>query len=503
MSPATATSRTSAALRAAAPAALALLAVGGLGAADGGYRPAAWGWATLAFLWAALAALLLRPRVELSRREAAAIVLLAALVAWTALSALWSWSVPLSLLDAHRSLLYLAGLAALLLVGTRASAGWLAGAVLLATAAVATANLAHRLRGTGPLAGEESLPIGYANGLGLLGAIGVVLGVGLAWGARRPAALAAAAAAVPAAAVLLLSGSRGAWLAAAVALAALAALRRGPAAAFPLVVGGGAAAAVALAYARGSERERYWTVALGQAESAPLVGTGAGTFARAWLRDRPEALGARDAHGLYVETLGELGIVGLALLLALLAIPVAAAVAARADAAAAAGGAAYAAFLVGAGVDWHWELPAVTLGALACAAAPLLAGRSGDVVAGARGRAVAVGAVAAAAAVAFASLVGHSSLDEGAAALRAGDPASAERLAARAARALPWAAEPWRLAGEARAAAGRTDAARASFRRALRRDPGDPELWRLLARVSEGEERRRAVRRAALLDPLG
>ena len=183
--------------------------------------------------------------------------------------------------------------------------------------------------------------------------------------------------------------------------------------------------------------------------------------------------------------------------------PLAAAVAARADAAARAGGAAFAAFAAGAAVDWHWELPAVTVAALASGAAPLLAARTAEHGVSRRGRVAAIAAAAACAAVAFASLVGQSALAEGGEALRAGDPAAAERLAARAARTLPWAAEPWRLEAEARAAAGRRAAARSSARRALDRDPRDPDLWRLLARLTEGEERRRAERRAALLDPLG
>ena len=45
---------------------------------------------------------------------------------------------------------------------------------------------------------------------------------------------------------------------------------------------------------------------------APLLGEGAGGFERIWLRDRPELLYVRDAHNLYLETLAEVGPVGLA-----------------------------------------------------------------------------------------------------------------------------------------------------------------------------------------------
>jgi O-antigen ligase len=473
--------------------------------ADGGYFPHAWGWAALPLLWLALAALLLRPRLELSGREVVFLALLAALAAWTALSALWSWSPPLSILEAERTVLYLATALALLLAGSRTSAAWLAAGVWAATVVVSGANLLVRLRGVEDVPGGEAAPLGYANGLGLLGALGVVLGVGLARaapGRSIPAALAALSL-VPAAA-LVLSGSRGAAVALAVGLATLAALAAGR----PLAAGGIAAAGLvvahAAAFALGSERERYWRVALGQAESAPLHGTGAGTFERAWLLERPVPLLARDAHGLYVETLGELGAVGLALLLALLAVPLAAAASRAAPAAVAAGGGAYAAFLAGAAVDWHWELPAVTVAGLACGVVPLLAARDGaGVVAGRSGRLAALAAVAVLAAVSFAGLVGQSALAEGRDALRQGRGEAAERLAGRAGAVLRLSPEPLRLEGEARAALGREAEARESFRRALDRDASDPELWRALARVAGGEERRRALERAALLDPLG
>jgi hypothetical protein len=81
----------------------------------------------------------------------------------------------------------------------------------------------------------------------------------------------------------------------------------------------------------------------------------------------------RDAHSLPIETAAELGIVGL-LALALFAGAVGwgAARAYRLDPVATAGPiAALAAWSVHAGLDWLWELPAVTLPALLLAAALL------------------------------------------------------------------------------------------------------------------------------------
>ena len=53
----------------------------------------------------------------------------------------------------------------------------------------------------------------------------------------------------------------------------------------------------------------------------PLLGTGAGSFEARFVREGSIGLPARDAHNLYLETLAELGPVGLALLLATVAVP--------------------------------------------------------------------------------------------------------------------------------------------------------------------------------------
>jgi O-antigen ligase len=81
---------------------------------------------------------------------------------------------------------------------------------------------------------------------------------------------------------------------------------------------------------------------------------------------------ARDAHSLYVETLAELGPIGLALVLLALGVPLLA-LRRRGDPLLAAAAAGYTAFVLHVAVDWDWELPAVTLVGVACGAA-LLAG---------------------------------------------------------------------------------------------------------------------------------
>jgi hypothetical protein len=127
-----------------------------------------------------------------------------------------------------------------------------------------------------------------------------------------------------------------------------------------------------------SPRYEYWKVALRAFGDDPLKGIGAGGFAVAWLRERPVAVPARDAHSLPIETLAELGLVG-ALALALLAAGVVLATreALRRDAARVAGpAAALAAYAFHASIDWDWEMPALTLVGVALAGVLLAA--SGD-----------------------------------------------------------------------------------------------------------------------------
>ena len=114
----------------------------------------------------------------------------------------------------------------------------------------------------------------------------------------------------------------------------------------------------------GNSRADYWSVAWSTAADRPLHGAGAGTFDIAWYRERPGHVAVRDAHSLYLETLAELGVPGLLLLGAVVLVPLVAAFVRRHWAAASAAGA-FSAYLVHAGLDWDWEIPAVTLAALA------------------------------------------------------------------------------------------------------------------------------------------
>jgi hypothetical protein len=120
-----------------------------------------------------------------------------------------------------------------------------------------------------------------------------------------------------------------------------------------------------------SNRYQYWEVAARELGEHPVRGLGSGGFAVEWRKERDRVDAAGDAHSLYLETAAELGLVGLVLLLGFMGGVAAAAVALyRLDAAAAVGpAAALAAWALHAGLDWDWEMPAVTLPALILAAA--------------------------------------------------------------------------------------------------------------------------------------
>ena len=296
-------------------------------------------------------------------------------------------------------------------------------------------------------------PLGYANAVGVLAALGIVLGLGILRQTESRTTRAAAAATVPPLALaLVLTGSDASWFGLAVGLAAMALLDPSPvglvraaatiapasilavwlgrhsglsdpAVVSPHISGGvlalaaagcaGATAAIAARMAaptgaRASSRTRWIVVAAGVCAvlgagavvahagateprvsywhvawydeflAHPVLGTGAGTFANYWARSGQEIAhaGALDAHSLYLETLAELGPIGLALLAVMLFAPLAAAVGRRTSPYVPAAAGAYTVFLVHAGLDWDWEMPAAVVAALACAAALLLAGNT-------------------------------------------------------------------------------------------------------------------------------
>ena len=118
-----------------------------------------------------------------------------------------------------------------------------------------------------------------------------------------------------------------------------------------------------------SNRYAYWRVAVRAFRAQPIRGVGAGGWSVYWLRYRPFDEGAQDAHSLPLQTVAELGLIGLALLAVFLAgVGIAAADALRAAPALAAGPlAGFVVYVAHSPLDWDWEMPAVTLIAIVLA----------------------------------------------------------------------------------------------------------------------------------------
>lgn len=270
-----------------------------------------------------------------------------------------------------------------------------------------------------------------------------------------------------------------------------------------------------LATAAGTGRWQNWTVAWDQAGQAPLAGTGAGDYRFQWNEHRPVALFVVNAHSLYLEVLGESGLVGLTLLVLPLGIgatlvalvlirrrgdPV------RRDLVVA--GAAAALIALHAAGDWDWQLPAVMIPALllggvvlAVAADTQRRGRPAGLWAP-----VAAGVAAVLAVLLLAGPMRSQGLvDDAKAQARAGDLAAALATARDASDADPSAPAPRLVQAYVLTDLGRGPQADAAFAAALARSPRD---WSVMADwagslIARGELDAAAplVGRAAALNP--
>jgi tetratricopeptide (TPR) repeat protein len=254
----------------------------------------------------------------------------------------------------------------------------------------------------------------------------------------------------------------------------------------------------------GNGRAKLWEAAWTNYESHSWVGSGAGSYEQYWLKHRPFGGKARDAHGLYVEVLSELGPVGLALLLAAFALPVVAAVKARRRALIPAAVGAYVAFVVHAGADWDWEMPAVTLTGLYCGAIILVAARTGLTRRlSANGRLALMASVAPVIAFAFVGLIGNNAIAASDRAVSERDLTRGEDEARKAIRWAPWSATAWQRLADVHYERGDLASARIALRRAIEKDSRDWTIWFDLGSVSTGRDQRRAYAEAARLNPLG
>jgi len=247
-----------------------------------------------------------------------------------------------------------------------------------------------------------------------------------------------------------------------------------------------------------NSRPDFWRAALNDYRVHPVLGSGAGTYQRWWLAHRPKPLEIQYAHNVYLETLGELGPVGLLLVLAVLLPPLVAAARARAHPLVPALAGAYTAYLVHAGFDWDWEVPAVTVTALALGGALLALNPPRRTRVHSRRLMIVTGLLAAFAAFALAGgVLASRAADE----LAAGHPSGARSLASWASRVQPWSAAPDATIARADIAQRQSADARSAFHKAIARDSADWRLWYQLSGITRGPERAQALDRARALDP--
>jgi hypothetical protein len=252
-----------------------------------------------------------------------------------------------------------------------------------------------------------------------------------------------------------------------------------------------------------------WRVARDAFAAQPLHGRGAGTYALAWDRGRPQEYQVEDAHSLYIEVLGELGVVGFVLVVAAILLVLGGFLARARGPDRVVGGAlcgAGVAWALHAGVDWDWEMPAVTLWFFALGGLALAAPAEAASV-----RSLApLGRVAVALGCLVLVLVpvsvfrSEGPLRASARAFARGDCATTVDRALDSTSALGVRPEPFVLLGYCDVRLGRFDLAVRALGNAVSRDPGDWEARYGLAlvRASDGLDPRPALREAARLNPL-
>lgn len=238
----------------------------------------------------------------------------------------------------------------------------------------------------------------------------------------------------------------------------------------------------------GSGRWQFWGAAVGQFKAHPLLGGGAGSWPYWWLQHQT-SIYSQSAHSLYLESLGELGIIGFLLILGAVLVALVGAVRsalALVSAEVAAAAACAIAFFVAAAYDWVWELAGITVVGVGMVGVALGASSSGRLIPWRRESVVrplvalvAVGAIIAQFIVLSADL--HLQNSYAAANAAKSARATSEALAAKALE--PWAASPYAQLGELASAEGQYNVAHRWLEEAISRSPLDSNLWATAAKI--------------------
>jgi hypothetical protein len=395
------------------------------------------------------------------------------------------------------------------------------GALVVCAASAVAAVLALLNRDAlvnGPLTSAAASSQGKSATLIIAGVCvlaGLIYGVGLRAFARTPAPSRAVAWILVGASIVAVIG----------ALVAVHPIRRFDAFRSPGLEGGNVQAH--LLSSAGNGRWQLWAAAVDEFESKPGFGRGAGSYESWWLEHGSLPLFVQDAHSLYVEVLGELGIVGFLLLAGTFITGIATAVRrlSRQEederVTLAAVTAVFVAFAVSAAVDWMWELtivPVVALACLALATGPgtALSVRPRLVQPGSRpplrgrlqryglGAGVVIASWLLICALAIPTLV-DARLQDSRNAVSGGDLVAAFRAAADARAIEPWSAQPALQLALVEEEAGNDRAALRWIVRAIARDRVDWSLWltraRIEAQLLRVKQAGRSLERARALNP--
>ncbi len=256
--------------------------------------------------------------------------------------------------------------------------------------------------------------------------------------------------------------------------------------------GGPGEGADRLSSVAGESRYQFWSAAVDENSTAPLIGTGSGTFQYWWAREGDGAETVRDTHSLYLQTLGELGIVGLLVLVGFLGFVLVigarnaflAAAEERTRLAAALAG--FAVFVMTAAVDWMWQVPVIPVTALLLAAGLTMArGGSEHRPRLPIGLRAGVAALALVAIVAIAiPLASQTLLRQSEAQARSGDLEAALDSARSAQNVEPGAAGPRLQQALLLEIAGDYEAAEAAARGATEREETNFRNWLVLSRIA-------------------
>jgi hypothetical protein len=274
----------------------------------------------------------------------------------------------------------------------------------------------------------------------------------------------------------------------------------------------------------GSGRWQFWTAAAQEWKSAPAVGRGAGSYEAWWAQHASFSYFVRNAHSLYLEVLGELGLVGFLLLGGGFvyggAVGIARVCRAGPDErqTTAALTAVLSAFLLGAGIEWIWQLPAVSVIGLVCLgllvgpatvmSVPRAVGAGGQGHPRRRRFAPAIAVLVTGWFFICAQAIPwltDMQLQASASAVRRDDGAAALRHAIDAKNLEPWAASPYLQLGLVEERLGNLTLARRWIQKAIDRRPNDWRLWLVSARIQTKADdipaARRSLLRAKALNP--